>query len=357
MKLASIENDILDNHNVINERDPDGAIQVAERQYQQANYKPVVENSTNAVQPIKQIVIAGMGGSVLSPLLLSTWLQNEINIPIEIVNGYDLPAYVSESTLVIADSFSGNTEETVGAAGQALQKSAQVAITTAGGALQNLADENRLPHVKLPTDLPKHMVRMAFIYNFKALAALLVHYEILPTSKLDEITALADWLASESASWNSSVPTPENYAKQLALASAGKSAIFYGGHLTAPVAYKWKISWNETAKNIAFKSQYPEFDHNEIMSWVSHPVEKPFAIYDITSNLEHPQIIKRFNISDRVLSGYRPEAIKINLKGDSLLKQLFWGSMLADFSSIYLAILNGVNPNDTGIIEKLKKEL
>ncbi len=127
--------------------------------------------------------------------------------------------------------------------------------------------------------------------------------------------------------------------------------------MTAPVAYKWKISWNENAKNVAFWNEFPEFNHNEFLGWTSHPVEKPFAVFDIISNFEHPQIIKRFDVSDRLLSGLRPKSTVVNLKGDSLIKQLLWGSILADYVSIYLAILNGVDPVPVVLIEKLKKEL
>ena len=93
------------------------------------------------------------------------------------------------------------------------------------------------------------------------------------------------------------------------------------------------------------------------MGWASHPVEKPFAVFDLISDLEHPQILKRFEISDRLLSGKRPKATIINLAGDTAIKQLLWGSILADFASIYVAILNNIDPTPVGLIEKLKKEL
>jgi len=149
----------------------------------------------------------------------------------------------------------------------------------------------------------------------------------------------------------------KNYAKQLALLAVGKTPVFYGGTLTAPVAYKWKISWNENAKNTAFWNELPEFNHNEFIGWTSHPVEKPFAVFDLVSHLEHSQILKRFEISDRLLSGQRPKSTVVNLQGDTAIKQLLWGSILADFVSIYVAILNGVDPTPVPLIEKLKQEL
>ncbi|NCQ54035.1 bifunctional phosphoglucose/phosphomannose isomerase, partial [Candidatus Saccharibacteria bacterium] len=88
-----------------------------------------------------------------------------------------------------------------------------------------------------------------------------------------------------------------------------------------------------------------------------HPVEKPFAVFDIVSNLEHPQILKRFEVSDRLLSGLRPKSTVINLAGETAIEQMLWGSILADYVSIYLAILNGIDPTPVVLIEKLKQEL
>jgi glucose/mannose-6-phosphate isomerase len=139
--------------------------------------------------------------------------------------------------------------------------------------------------------------------------------------------------------------------------AVGKTSVFYAGSLMAPVAYKWKISWNENAKNVAFWNEYPEFNHNEFIGWTSHPIEKTFAVFDLVSNLENPRIITRFEISDRLLSGKRPKATVVTMKGHSLIAQLLWGSILADFVSIYVAILNGVDPTPVPLIEKLKKEL
>ena len=133
--------------------------------------------------------------------------------------------------------------------------------------------------------------------------------------------------------------------------------MFYGGRLTGPVAYKWKISWNENAKNVAFWSVYPEANHNEFIGWTSHPVHKPFAIFDLKSSFEHPRILNRFDVSDKLLSGRRPKAIEVQLSGDTPLRQMLWGSILADFVSVYVAILNCVNPTPVELIEKLKQEL
>ena len=114
---------------------------------------------------------------------------------------------------------------------------------------------------------------------------------------------------------------------------------------------------NENAKNTAWVNQYPEFNHNEFMGWTSHPIEKPFAVVEIRSALEHERVQKRFEVTERLLSGMRPAPIVVTPQGETLLQQLAWSFALGDYVSIYLAILNGVNPTPVALVEKLKVEL
>lgn len=345
---------MLDDINVLKQRDPEDALSVAAGEAVQTEYKPEITNSNGQTTRPTNIIVTGMGGSALAALIAKVWLKETLSIPFEVVRGYVLPAYVNEGTLVIASSYSGNTEETVSALNQAKTKGAQLSVIAAGGTLIDTAKGGEITHVQLPANLQP---RMAVTYNLRALIALLVHFGVTDSGKLNEIEATSGWLKEEAAKWEGSVPTEDNYAKQLANIAVGKTPVFYGGALTAPVAYKWKISWNENAKNVAFWNEYPEFNHNEFMGWASHPVEKPFAVFDLISNLEHSQILKRFEVSDRLLSGKRPKATIINLVGKTLIEQMLWGSILADFVSIYVAILNNVDPTPVELIEKLKKEL
>jgi glucose/mannose-6-phosphate isomerase len=345
---------MLDDLNVLQQKDPEGALGVAAEQYSQTEFEAKVWNTENDGRTIENVVITGMGGSALAALLAKAWLKEALTIPFEIVRTYDLPAYVGHNTLVIASSYSGNTEETVSALDQAEKRGAQLAVISSGGTLINVASSDSIAHVQLPEGLQP---RMAVIYNLKALIALLATFSVVEASRAEEITQLSTWLHSETRRWEREVTTDKNYAKQLALLAVGKTPVIYGGSITAPAAYKWKISWNENAKNVAFWNEYPEFNHNEFMGWTSHPVEKPFVVFDLVSNFEHSQILKRFEVSDRLLSGMRPKAITVNLQGQSVLAQLLWASILADFVSIYVAILNGVDPTPVAQIETLKREL
>ncbi len=346
---------MLDDLNILKKRDPEGALAVITTEDEQALFQAVVvQHAEHDQRAIENIIITGMGGSALAALVLKVWLKDDLTKSFDIVRSYDLPNYVSPGTLVIASSYSGNTEETVSALHEAEARGAQVAVIASGGKLIDEANEKDIAHVVMPGGVQP---RMALLYNLRGIVALLINFKLIDAAKLDEVAALEGWLESESKNWASSVMTDQNYAKQLALQMVGKTPVFYGGPLTAPVAYKWKISLNETSKNMAFWNEYSEFNHNEFMGWTSHPIEKPFGVFDLISNFEHPQILKRFALSDQLLSGLRPKATTIQLTGDTLLAQLLWGCILADFVSFYVAMLNNVDPTPVVLIEKLKKEL
>jgi len=345
---------MLDNQEYISQHDPFGALKVAEQEYQQTSYPASILNPPENLKPISNVVVSGMGGSALAAMIMKAWTKDKIKVPFEIVKDYNLPSYISPSSLVICSSYSGNTEETMSAFVQAQKAGAMLSIITAGGKLIDKASIFHASVVKLPSGFQP---RMAVNFNLKALALVFVSYGLLPESALNEIGTEANWVERATREWLPNVPTEHNYAKQIAVLASGKTPVFYGGSLTSPIAYKFKIGWNENAKNVAFNGELPESNHNDFAGWTSHPIEKPFAVFDIASSFEHPRIIKRFELADRLLSGQRPAAKRIDLQGDTLMQQLLWGGAFADFASIYAGILNGVDPTQVTAIEQLKMEL
>lgn len=352
--VRNVEGEMLDDMKVLSQRDPSGALGIARAQFEQVKFPVDIKNPENDGREIKQIIVAGMGGSALAALLVKSWLGNELLLPFEVIRTYNLPAYVGPNTLVIVSSYSGNTEEALSCLEEARERGAQIATIASGGKLETAATENSIALAVIPGHIQP---RMAVIYNLRALVAMLVHFGMVNPNKFDEIATAANWLQDETAKWAKEVTVDKNTAKQLALMAVGKTPVFYAGSLMAPVAYKWKISWNENAKNVSFWSELPEFNHNEFIGWSSHPIEKPFAVFDLISHFEHPRILKRFEVSDRLLSGKRPKAHRVEFEGDTPIKQMLWASILADFTSIYVAILNGVDPTPVDLVEKLKHEL
>ena len=340
---------MLDDTNWLAQRDPENALAVAAGQVEYFNAPFTAEFTPKAA--VENIVWAGMGGSALPAVTLSSWPK--IRLPLEISRDYDIPPYVNEHTLFIASSYSGNTEETLTALAKAEAKNAQIVIIAAGGKLAEIAREKNYPLFAIPAGIQP---RMATFYFVNAFCHIIAPLDIAE-SDLDELQTVGPWLAEIVKNWGGDVPESDNLAKQIASKLAGKTPIIYAGSKLWPAANKWKICMNENAKNTAWANQYPELNHNEFIGWSSHPIEKPFGIVELRSNLEHERTQKRFLVTEQLLSGMRPHPIVITPQGDTLLQQLAWSFALGDFVSIYLGILNGVDPTPVELVEKFKVKL
>ncbi|HVS58416.1 MAG TPA: bifunctional phosphoglucose/phosphomannose isomerase [Candidatus Saccharimonadales bacterium] len=341
---------MLDDLKYIHEKDAEDALGIAEKQWQYLNHH--FETEVYVDGPVKNVVLAGMGGSALPAVFLGSWPR--LSVPFEIVRDYTLPQYVGAETLFISSSYSGNTEETLSALDEAEKRGAHIVVITAGGTLADRAKAKGYPLFLLPSNIQPRMATFFFLAAFMQLFEPL---GLVPAGSLDELHEAANWLKDQPQAWLPTVPSANNIAKRHALDIVGKTVIAYGGPKMWPAVNKWKITHNENAKNLAWSNQYPEFNHNEFIGWSSHPVDKPFAVVEIRSDLEHPRVQKRFEASERLLSGKRPTPIVVQPEGDTLLKQLLWASVLGDFVSLYVALLNGLNPSPVDLVEKLKKIL
>ncbi len=342
---------MLDDLKFIHQRDGQDALGIAERQWQQLQHQfhmPPIEGD------FENVVYAGMGGSALAALIAQSWPG--IKVPFEVCREYHIPGYVSEKTLFIAASYSGNTEETLSALAEAESKNAKIVVIYGGGRLQEISAHKNYPLLILPkAEQPRYGV----LANLRALVTVLQAANLLNMPEgLDELNRSADFLKEAVRAWLPTVPTAQNPAKKLAMELTGKSPVIYAGPLLSPAAYKWKINFNENAKNVAWWNELPEFNHNEMIGWSSHPVEKgTYGIIELRSNLEHPRVIRRFEVGEKLLSGLRPAPNVVEVKGNNLLEQLLWAVAYGDFVTIYLALLNNLNPAPVELVEKFKKEL
>ncbi|MGH7192473.1 MAG: SIS domain-containing protein, partial [Candidatus Saccharimonadales bacterium] len=303
---------MLDDLKLIHERDPEDALGVVEKQWKQLAHDFKV--NTSKFSGVDNIVLAGMGGSAWPAVYLQAW--GEPSVPFEIVRDYTLPAYVGKKTLFISSSYSGNTEETLSALDEAQQRGAQIAIITAGGKLAGRAKKDDHVLYTIPGGIQP---RMSSFFFLAAMAQLLEPLGLIPEGKLAELKAAGDWLKGRIDDWGPTVPTSKNAAKRLALELIGKSIVVYSGPKLFPAANKFKICLNENSKNVAWVNQYPEFNHNEFIGWSSHPVDKPYAVVEIRSGLEHPRVQKRFTVSERLLSGKRPAPQVVKPEGKTHL--------------------------------------
>ena len=341
---------MLDDRQYIKQHDPQDALGIVEKQWQQLTHKFGVKFEAKA--DIRNIVLGGMGGSGWPAEYMQTWPG--VNVPFEVSRNYTVPKYVDEHTLFIASSYSGNTEETIAQLHDAESHQAQIVVMASGGKLQKLTEEKGYPLYLLPTGTQP---RMSSFYFISAFIELFTPLKLIDVGANEERHNISKWLKTQTDSWRADVPTAKNAAKQLAQELMGRTVIVYSGPLMFPAANKWKICFNENAKNLAWANRYPEFNHNEFIGWSSHPVDKPFAVVEIRSNLEHERVQKRFLVTEKLLSGKRPKPQVVVPKGETVAQQLFWSSVFGDFVSIYLAILNGVNPTPVDLVEKFKKAL
>lgn len=344
---------MLDDLKYIHEKDGQDALGIAEKQWQQLDQVYDLSSWNIDSSSISNIVFAGMGGSALAALVAQSWPG--FSIPFEVSRDYSIPSYVSENTLFIASSYSGNTEETIEAISTAKSKGAKIAVISSGGKLQQIANDNNYPIAILPSGMQP---RFATLYSLKALVDILLKAELLDEARIsNELESTKTFLRDSITKWRPDVKTDNNIAKQLALEVSGKTPVIYAGPKLSPVAYKWKISFNENAKNIAWYNQFPELNHNEFLGWTSHPIDKPYLVIELRSDLEHERVQKRFDITNKLLSGRWPHPHEVKIEGDNVLQQLLYSIALGDFVSLYLALLNGLNPTPVEIIEKLKSEL
>ncbi len=340
---------MLDDQNQIHKIDKANALGVIAGQLEQLKQTFEIDLPDG---PVDQIVVAGMGGSALAADFVRSWLSDRLEIPLVVIRDYVLPAFVDQRTLVVISSYSGNTAETLSAYEDAQRREAQIVILTSGGQLRELAESDDRPLLLLPAGLPP---RMAVLGGVKALADLLKALGRVVNAP-DQLETAADKVAPAVSDWVSEVDTLRNPAKQLAEKLLGFNLVVYAGPTLAVPGLIWKIGFNENAKNVAFFYPYSEFNHNEFTGWLN-PRQKLFKVIEITSDLDNPEIAKRFEISNRLLSGKMPTPLIVEAEGSTKLEQMLWAIMYGDFVSAYLGILNRVDPSSVDLIEKLKKEL
>ena len=303
---------------------------------------------------LQNVVIAGMGGSAIGGELLAALAARDCPVPILVHRDYGLPACIGAQSLVIASSYSGNTEETLSATREALGRRATVVGLARGGALEALAREAGFP---LFTIRYQAMPRAALAHSFVPLVYFLQHSGLLSTQSaaLEEGIAIMEAMGS---AIGVQVPAQTNLAKQLAHAGYGRLCFVYGAEFLGAVAHRWKTQLNENSKAWAGYEALPEMNHNAVAGY-DQPVElagQSFVVL-LQSRLTAPQNRERMAVTAEVLgrAGVRHHTVEV--EGSTVLAQMLSGIHLGDYVSLYLAALYGVDPTPIPAIELLKARL
>lgn len=310
----------------------------------QFSYNPVVENGVQG-KPYERFVVLGMGGSPLAADLLKI---GDPLLPLAVHHDYGLPPLPDaelKQSLIIASSYSGNTEETLDGFTRARDKGYSVAALSIGGKLIELATSMGVPFVRMPdTNIQP---RCALGFSMRGILKLLgKEDELAETSK---ISSTLDPLAYKET------------GKALAARIKGRTPIIYASGRNRALAYTWKIKFNETGKIPAFYNTFPELNHNEMTGFDVNEASKFFADRFYAILLKDPgddqRILKRMEILEKLYRGRGIALEAFELAGEDVWHKLFSSLLVADWAAYYNAMQYGLEPEQVPMIEEFKKEM
>ncbi len=317
----------------------------------------------NRIQPVelpaeycqsRQLVILGLGGSAIGADLLRALLVDECPIPILVHRDYGVPAFVDAHTLVIASSYSGNTEETLSGFDAAWQRGARLLAVTTGGELARRARERGLP---LHTYHYPTQPRAAVGYSLLSLLGIVRHLGWVrdPSAAVAEaIAVMRQWQAELAPA----VPAVSNAAKALAQELHGHLPVIYGAEHLSEVARRWKGQFNENAKSWAVYDVVPELMHNTVAGYPCPPALREQArVVVLAGAANHPRVRTRLDITVELLRRDGFSCRMVQARGQSKLAQVLSLVHLGDWVSYYLAMLNGVDPWVIANIDWVKERL
>lgn len=312
------------------------------------------EADVPSIEAVDRIVVCGMGGSAIGGDLLATLSRQwDVPLPIATVRDYTLPPWADARTLVVAISYSGNTEETLSCAQRALERGCPLLAVTSGGQLAELARSSDCPLIAVPGGQPPR-ASLGYLL-FPVLRTLGRWIERDLASDVDDAIRTMRALVAEL----DESPEESNRAKQLARELHGYVPVIYGSAgLTEPVARRWKTQINENAKSPAYWDVFPELNHNEIMGWEGDDLASRFAYLLLRDPHEHPRVARRFDVSRQLLQdrGYLVREVR-GPEETPALARLMGLIALGDWVSYYRAMLREVDPTPVELIESFKARM
>jgi len=303
---------------------------------------------------IDKLVILGMGGSAIGGDLLSSLAVSEAKLPIVVCRDYQLPSFVDAKTMVIASSYSGNTEETLSSFTQALETPAKKLVITTGGRLKSIAQEKGVPIFSFDY---RAQPRAALPFSLMPILCFLNRLGFIGDKSADvaETVAVLQQLTTQ---LNEVIASSQNPAKQLAIKLHNHLPVIYGGGIVAEVAHRWKTQINENAKAWAFHEVFPELNHNAVVGY-QFPGElaAKIVVVLLNSSLLSERIQLRYRITGQLLKKAGVGYQIVDSSGKSPLAQVMSLVLFGDYTSYYLAMLYQIDPSPVQAIDYLKKQL
>ena len=294
---------------------------------------------------INHVLICGLGGSGIGGTIVADIIAKKSDVPILTSKDYSVPNFVNKNTLVIANSYSGNTEETLSALKKCSEKKAEIAIITSGGKLLDFAKKNNCNFIAVPGGNPP---RAMFGYAFTELFFMLHHYNIINSSfKIDFKNAINLLLKEEKSI--------QKEAKLLANNLHNTTPVIYVANGFEGVAIRFRQQINENSKMLCWHHVIPEMNHNELLGWRTNTDKLAVVYFRNTKDYERNKI--RIDINKKVISKYTNNITEVWSKGSSLIENSLYHINLGDWTSWYLSEMNKVDAIEIDIINYLKDEL
>jgi glucose/mannose-6-phosphate isomerase len=301
---------------------------------------------------VRNIVVAGMGGSAIGGDLAAAILADELKVPMTVHRDYGLPAYVGRDSLVIVSSYSGNTEETLSSFEEARKRGAKVLALTTGGKIAELARASNYPVV---TFSYKAQPRAALGYSLGLVLGVLTKLGFARDLSDDIEAALSD-LAKLEERVHEGART--NDAKKMALELQGRIPFAYGAGVMGVMARRVKGQWNENAKNWSAFDVMSELNHNAVVGFEHPPIAKEaLTVLLLRSDRDNPRHKLRFEVTRELLDRARIPHRTLQFAGRNMLSEVLQMVYFTDYVSFYLALLNGADPSPVKSIDYLKDRL
>jgi glucose/mannose-6-phosphate isomerase len=301
---------------------------------------------------VRNITVAGMGGSAIGGDLAAALLAGELKVPMNVHRDYGLPAYVGRDSLVIASSYSGNTEESLSSFEEAQRRGARVLVLTTGGKIAELARAAKYPVITFSYPAQP---RAALGYSLGLVLGALTRLGFVRDLSSDIDAALADVAKLEERVHEGA---RTNDAKKLAIELYGRIIFAYGGGVLGVMARRVKGQWNENAKNWGAFDVLPELNHNGVVGF-PHPdiARDALTVLLLRSDRDNPRHKLRFDVTRELLDRASVPHKTLQFTGANMLSEVLQLTLFTDYVSFYVALLNGVDPSPVKSIDYLKERL
>ncbi len=357
MKLLTNEPlDDLNKIKILDKKNALGSINQLPLQIQQAWQESHSIEFPNIYSKFQNIVISGMGGSTYGARIVKSLYDSALMTknPIELANGYNLPGYVNDKSLVILSSYSGNTQETISTA----KKGAKILGITSGGVLANFLKENDYPaYIFNPIHNPCAQPRIGVGYMVMGLIGMLSKLEIIPVGN-EEVQEIIEFLQNKNTLLNEAVSSDKNIVKQTALTLEKKVPIIIVADFLEGAGYAIRNPFHETSKQFALYFTIPELNHH-LMEGLKFPEDLKSLLHFIfiRSTIYDNRNLTRMTLTQKIISSNNIPSLTIALSGSSSLSQVFeliqWGSWV----TFYMAMLHDIDPSEIPWVDYFKKNL